>query len=127
MYELTVEGNFAAAHQLRGYEGSCEKLHGHNWRVQLTVRAGRLNQIGLAIDFKLLKKRLGIYLAQLDHTNLNELEIFQRQNPSSENIARWLCRQLGRDDALAGVKIGRVTVWESEHSCASYLPEETSG
>ncbi len=125
MYELMVESSFAAAHQLRNYEGNCENLHGHNWRVQLTVCTGQLNNIGLGIDFKLLKKVLGTYLDELDHTNLNQLPPFSQENPSSENIARWLYQKLSQDENLQGVKVLRVTVWESEHACASYYQEKS--
>ncbi len=124
MYELMIEDSFAAAHQLCGYEGSCENLHGHNWRVQLAVRTKKLNKIGLGIDFKLLKQALETYLKTLDHTNLNQLPAFAQENPSSENIARWLYRQLSRDAGLQGVELVRVTVWESENACASYYEAE---
>ncbi len=123
MYELMVEDYFAAAHQLRGYKGSCENMHGHNWRVQLTVRTSRLDKTGLGTDFKLLKKTLGTYLAILDHRNLNELSAFAENNPSSENIARWLYNQLSRDTNLQEVQVTRVTVWESDKACASYYQE----
>lgn len=124
MYELMVESSFAAAHQLRQYKGSCENLHGHNWKVQLVVSTRQLNHLGLGIDFKLLKKTLNIYLDQLDHTNLNQLPAFIQENPSSENIARWLFEQLAPENDLQGVEIVRVTVWESEHACASYCSEK---
>ncbi len=123
MYELMIEDSFAAAHQLCGDDGSCENLHGHNWRVQLAVRTKKLNKIGLGIDFKLLKQALETYLKILDHTNLNQLPAFARENPSSENIARWLYRQLSGDAGLQGVELVRVTVWESENACASYYQE----
>lgn len=120
MYELTVESSFAAAHQLQGYEGSCERLHGHNWKVQVIVRADQLDKIGLVIDFKVLKKTLGTYLAILDHNNLNELSAFKDENPSSENIARWLYQKLSEDTTLQGIEVTRISVWESEKACASY-------
>ena len=125
MYELMVEKHFAAAHQLRGYEGSCENMHGHNWRVQLIVCTEGLNKIGLGVDFKTLKNILGTHLADLDHHNLNELPAFIEENPSSENIARWLFEQLGQENDLQGVEIVKVVVWESECACASYCSEKS--
>ncbi|MBI5789318.1 MAG: 6-carboxytetrahydropterin synthase QueD [Candidatus Schekmanbacteria bacterium] len=121
MYELTVESTFAAAHQLNNYDGACEALHGHNWRVQIIVQTEKLNDIGLAIDFKTLKQALKNHLGQLDHTYLNQLPPFTEQNPSSENIACRLYQQLSRDSALQGVKLDRVIVWESENACAAYF------
>jgi 6-pyruvoyltetrahydropterin/6-carboxytetrahydropterin synthase len=121
MYELMVEANFSAAHQLRNYQGKCESLHGHNWRVQVVVRAEGLNDIGLAIDFTELKRELKSLLAQLDHLCLNQLSMFCEDNPSSENIARWLYNELGQNPALADVKIHLVRVWESDAACAAYF------
>ena len=90
MYELMIESKFAAAHQLRGYQGKCEKLHGHNWRVTIAVTAERLDDIGLAIDFHDLKKSLRDVLDQLEHTFLNDIFPFTQINPSSENLAKWI-------------------------------------
>lgn len=75
MYELTIEGSFASAHQLRGYKGKCENLHGHNWKVELSVEGKALNDIGLLIDFHELKRILGEVLVRLDHKNINEIPL----------------------------------------------------
>jgi 6-pyruvoyltetrahydropterin/6-carboxytetrahydropterin synthase len=90
MFELMVESKFAAAHQLRGYKGKCERLHGHNWRVTVAVTAERLDEVGLAIDFHDLKKALRDVLDQLEHSFLNEIFPFTQINPSSENLAKWI-------------------------------------
>ena len=90
MYILTVEDHFSSAHQLRGYQGKCENIHGHNWRVVLKVKGSELNDIGLLIDFHELKSILKDILNQLDHCNLNEVEPFDKINPSSENIAQYI-------------------------------------
>ncbi|MEE8185899.1 MAG: 6-carboxytetrahydropterin synthase QueD [Thermodesulfobacteriota bacterium] len=129
MYELTVITDFAAAHSLREYEGECENLHGHNWKVEAAVITDRLDDTGLAVDFKLLKKWLNDILEGLDHRYLNELELFKTKNPSSENIARFIFKKLEKslkayDEAKGrGVYIKKVTVWESERAWASYYED----
>ena len=90
MFELMIETNFSAAHQLRGYKGQCEKLHGHNWKVQVYVLAEKLNEIELAMDFHELKRLTEEVLAPLDHGFLNDIFPFTEKNPSSENIAKWI-------------------------------------
>lgn len=121
MFELTVCDEFSAAHQLRGYEGACENLHGHNWKVEVAVRGSQLNEIGILIDFKELKKALKEILSELDHCHLNEHPAFRDLNPSSENLARFIFERL--EEKLAGkpVEVFRVTVCETERSCASYF------
>jgi len=98
MYILTVEDSFAAAHQLNGYMGKCENLHGHNWKIELEVAGHVLNDIGLLIDFHDLKDILKSVLADLDHVNLNETELFSTINPSSENIVwkKYTCSSSNR-------------------------------
>ncbi len=122
MYQITVEGDFDAAHALRGYRGKCENLHGHRFRVLVRVRANKLNEIGIAYDFTELKKHLGEVLARFDHTNLNEIAPFDKINPSSENIAAEIYGELGRH-RLEGVTLREVEVWESPESGVSYRPE----
>ncbi len=123
MYELKVDEYFSAAHQLREYQGQCERLHGHTWRVQVAVRTDKLNDIGLAIDFRELKGALNPLIELLDHSCLNELPVFQKQNPSSENIACWLYNELKQNPALASVKLQLVRVWESDNASAAYFEE----
>ncbi len=123
MFELTVRDEFAAAHYLRDYPGACERPHGHNWKVEVTVQGDKLNEIGILIDFKDLKRYLKEVLAELDHQDLNQHPAFQGQNPSSENIARYIFERLSAKLASHPVKLVRVTVCETERSCVSYLPE----
>ena len=120
MYKLMVNASFAAAHQLRGYAGKCESLHGHNWRVQLYVTAEQLNEIGLALDFTDMKKCLHNILQTLDHTNLNTLAPFQDQNPSSENIARYIFEKASEELKGFSVQVASVRVWESDNAYAEY-------
>ncbi|MBI3813813.1 MAG: 6-carboxytetrahydropterin synthase QueD [Nitrospinae bacterium] len=119
-YELSIRASFAAAHQLNGYEGVCENLHGHNWKAEVFVTTDKLNDIGIALDFKILKSRTEDILSVLDHKNLNQIPPFQEINPSSENIARWLYQKLS--EALKGydVKVSKVCVWETDKYCAAY-------
>ncbi|HUT03011.1 MAG TPA: 6-carboxytetrahydropterin synthase QueD [bacterium] len=120
MFELTVRSSFAAAHRLREYDGKCENLHGHNWVVEVRVRAESLNDIGLAIDFKDLKAATDAVLDRLDHKLLNDVEPFKEMNPSSENIARWIFESL--KERLGGLVVGlrEVSVWENPNCCATY-------
>ena len=115
--------DFDAAHALRGYQGKCERLHGHRFKVVASVNGKKLNEIGLAYDFTLLKKHLGDILAKYDHTNLNEEAPFNRINPSSENIAATIYRKLKKKLAGAPVSLTCVEVWESPQSRATYRPD----
>ena len=120
MYELTIETRFAAAHQLRGYKGRCENLHGHNWKVQVSVGSDRLNDIGLAIDFGELKAMTNEVVSTLDHGMLNEIFPFTEINPSSENIAKWIFESLKKRVDRENLELSSVTVWESETASATY-------
>jgi len=116
MFELTVEDTFDAAHALRGYDGPCENLHGHTWKVKAFLQGDKLNEIGLLEDFKNIKKHLKTILDEFDHTNLNDLTLFQKINPSSENLARIIFEKLKIN--LSG--ISKVTVFESPTTSATY-------
>ena len=120
MYELTIETEFAAAHQLRGYQGSCERVHGHNWKVEVSLLAEDVDEIGLAFDFHALKRITREQLDRVEHTFLNEFPEFRHQNPSSELIARWLYRSLSQRINTDRYRICRVRVWESATASASY-------
>lgn len=122
MYELRVFSSFAAAHQLRNYGGKCEQLHGHNWKVEVFVEAEDLTPEGLALDFHEIKKTLAEVLSKFDHQNLNELAMFEKENPSSENLARLIHNDLTAFLSRFNVRVGKVSVWESESCCASYIP-----
>ena len=121
MYELAIEGGFAAAHSLRGYEGNCERLHGHNYRVRAMWESDRLNELGLVMDFRDAKRALKDITEQLDHRYLNDLDAFKVDNPSSETLARVIYEGL-EARAPEGVSLAGVTVWESEGSSATYRP-----
>ncbi len=120
MYRLTIHTHFAAAHNLINYQGDCENLHGHNWKVEVTVSARELDKAGLGIDFKVLKRETNEVLDLLDHKYLNEIEPFVTNSPSSENIARFLFETLGKRLNNGNVTVYKVNVWESDNACASY-------
>ncbi len=119
MYEVMIKAEFASAHNLRNYKGSCETLHGHNWKVDITVETDRLDDIGLALDFNLLKEKTNEVIDGLDHIDLNDHAALKEKNPSSENIARYIFD--GLKAALdGGVKVTKVTIWETDDAAASY-------
>lgn len=123
MYRLTIQTSFAAAHNLLQYQGDCENLHGHNWKVDVTVAARELDKSGLGVDFKVLKAETRRLLETLDHKYLNELPMFNGLSPSSENIARYLFDELSRTLNTDNVTVSLVNVWESDFACASYSLE----
>ncbi len=104
---------------MRGYEGSCERLHGHNWRVDVVVRAERLDALGMVVDFREVKAITSSLLEELDHHYLNELPAFEEANPTTENVARWVFEKLA-GNLPEGVVMHKVTAWESENCGASY-------
>ncbi|MBI5182306.1 MAG: 6-carboxytetrahydropterin synthase QueD [Nitrospirae bacterium] len=123
MYELVIKESFASAHQLRGYKGKCENLHGHNWKVEIYVMSETLNEIGLVMDFLDIKKEARSLLQQLDHHFLNDVFPFTEINPSSENIAKWFYDGMSKRINTENVFVSRVTVWESDTAAATYFEE----
>ena len=120
MYELRIVTQMAAAHQLREFSGKCEKLHGHNWKIEIYVTGGELGPNGILIDFKLIKEAAHRVIQELDHTFLNQLKPFQDKNPSSENIAHFVFNSLSQELDNDQVKVSKVTAWESDTSCATF-------
>lgn len=120
MYRLMIKTSFAAAHNLINYQGDCENLHGHNWRVEVVVTAKELDKAGLGIDFKILKKQTNSLLDELDHKYLNDLPPFKNNSPSSENISRYLFERLTETLNNENITVEKINVWESENACASY-------
>jgi 6-pyruvoyltetrahydropterin/6-carboxytetrahydropterin synthase len=126
MYELKIVSQFAAAHQLRNFRHKCEQLHGHNWKVDVFLRSNELDSVGLVRDFGEIKAATHQVLDEFDHRFLNELEPFREQNPSSEWIARYLYQRLSGELNTGSTRVSRVSVWESDTSCASYWENETT-
>jgi len=121
MYELKITTHFAAAHRLENFYGKCEALHGHNWKVEVYLLGDRLDDAGLLKDFGAIKARTNEILQEIDHKYLNELPAFSQQNPSSENVARYLFERLAAVLDGDGIRVSKVSVWESDTSCASYF------
>ena len=124
MYEISVEQEFEAAHYLRGYRGKCENMHGHHFRVVARLRAKKLDGIGIAYDFTILRDQLGQILARFDHTCLYEGSPFDKINPTSENIASTVYGELKAVLKGIEVSLSSVQVWESPRSCVTYFLDE---
>jgi len=122
-YQMKILTDFAAAHHLRGYEGPCSRVHGHNWKVEVQVSASKLDEIGMGLDFKLIKQATNKLIDRLDHQNLNELEPFDQQNPTAENIAAYLYRELSIKLNTDVIRVASVTLWETERACVIYTEE----
>jgi 6-pyruvoyltetrahydropterin/6-carboxytetrahydropterin synthase len=120
VYELSIRTRFSAAHHLAGYPGACASWHGHNWDVEVFVRGTGLNDLGMLVDFRELKTVVSEAVQDLDHRNLNELGPFRDQNPTSENIARWLFDRLTGSLRSPAFAVSRVRVHETPDAAASY-------
>tara|TARA_Y100000031_G_scaffold51576_1_gene59176 strand:+ start:54 stop:422 length:369 start_codon:yes stop_codon:yes gene_type:complete len=120
MYEVLIKSDFCGAHNLEGYKGRCEELHGHNWKVEARFQKNSLDDIGIAADFKDLKAMLKVVLEKMDHAYLNKLESFKGKNPSAENIAQYIYTELGKSIKTKGLSVKSVSVWESDATCATY-------
>ena len=122
MFEVTIIKSFSAAHLLAEIGGKCEELHGHNFKVEITVAAKELNYNGLLIDFRFLKKVLSEILEELDHKHLNSLISFANINPSAENIAKYIYEKMQLKVKTADVNVVQVKIWESEDAAVTYIP-----
>ena len=126
MFEVSVEQTFAAGHSLREYKGKCENVHGHNYRVRVSVEGPQVNAIGLIVDFVELKKQVRAIVDRLDHQFINDLEPFTVLNPSAENIARYFYDELMRGfsghNGSGPVRVAEVKIWETDTSTATFRP-----
>jgi 6-pyruvoyltetrahydropterin/6-carboxytetrahydropterin synthase len=124
MYEVSVDEQFAAAHNLRNYKGKCENLHGHNYKVRVTLSGPQLDDVGLLYDFVHLKQVIQGVIRGLDHKYLNELKPFDVLNPSAENIAKHIYDESSKQmqKTANGAAISGITVWESDVTAATYRP-----
>jgi 6-pyruvoyltetrahydropterin/6-carboxytetrahydropterin synthase len=122
MFEVSVEYSFSAGHALRNYKGKCENIHGHNYRVQVTVAGEELNNAGLLVDFSDLRKEIRVLVSRFDHQFLNEIAPFDQLNPSAENLARYISESISSQVLEQGLQVQAVTVWETDTSSATYRP-----
>lgn len=121
MFDIFIDTHFSSGHHLRNYPGNCERPHGHNWKVRVTVRATELDALGMGIDFRELKKAVNRVVDELDHHDLNEHQAFLERNPSSENIAVYIFASLKNILVTARYQLYSVTVRETENSGVTYL------
>jgi len=124
MYEISAFGHFDAAHFLRGYPGKCANIHGHRWKAEITLQGEKLSQMGILIDFMDVKSMLKEVLEIFDHKMINDVPPFDDLNPTAENIARFIFEQMADklgDQTGSGVRITKVTVWESDTASATYF------
>ena len=122
MYELMIETHFSAAHQLRGYQGDCARLHGHNWHVRLYVECSELDELGMGIDYKIMKTELKAALEPWDHYNLNDVGPFDVINPTSENVASELYKKMVKSLENERLTVSRVEISETCTAKVTYWP-----
>ena len=121
MFEVMIERNFSSAHQLRGYRGKCENLHGHNYRIEIYARGRELDKTGLLVDFVELKAAADEVVNYLDHRNINELPPFDEElNPSAENLARYILERVSARVGDERVEVYKVRCFETPTSVATY-------
>ncbi|CAH9017491.1 6-carboxytetrahydropterin synthase QueD [Candidatus Nitrosacidococcus sp. I8] len=122
-YILKVITDFSSAHTLRGYLGACQRMHGHNWKLEVEVTAKVLNSLGIAIDFKEIRHHARTLCAELDHQYLNEISPFNEINPTAENIAAFFYHRLGTQINSEYVWVSSITLWETDRACVRYTEE----
>ncbi|GBE09905.1 6-carboxy-5,6,7,8-tetrahydropterin synthase [bacterium BMS3Abin12] len=122
-YTLRILTDFASAHTLPGYAGVCARMHGHNWKVEVEVEARALDEVGMGVDFKVIKDAARELAGRLDHRYLNEIEPFDRINPTAENLAAWFYRGLAERLDNERVRVRAVTLWETDRACVRYTEE----
>lgn len=123
MFEISVEHGFAAGHALREYKGKCENVHGHNYKVRVTIAGEKLNSAGLLMDFGDLRGEIKRLVETLDHHFLNDIPPFDQLNPSAENLAKYLCEKIEPEANNQGLRVIGVTVWETDTTSATYRPQ----
>jgi len=123
-YQLKVVTEFASAHTLRNYPGACSRMHGHNWKVETEAVASQLDKTGMAVDFKVLKKAAREVGDQMDHYYLNDLIPFKEINPTAENIAAYLYREISARINNERIQVTAITLWETERACVRYSEEK---
>ena len=123
MYEVFTEMHFSAAHHLREYNGACANVHGHNWQIRATVQAEKLDALGIAVDFKTLKRALHEVIDPLDHIDLNSVFTEAEGNPTAENIARYIFEKIAPkiNAENSSAQITRIDIWETSGNCVSYF------
>jgi 6-pyruvoyltetrahydropterin/6-carboxytetrahydropterin synthase len=124
-YTLKILTDFASAHTLRDYPGACARMHGHNWKVEVEVAASDLDEMGMGVDFRVIKQAARDIAERLDHRYLNDLEPFTRVNPTAENIAAYFHQELSAQLNNDRIRVHAVTLWETERACVRYVEDES--
>jgi 6-pyruvoyltetrahydropterin/6-carboxytetrahydropterin synthase len=124
MFEISVEHTFAAGHALRNYKGKCENVHGHNYKVRVTLAGDKLNAEGLLMDFVDLRSEIKELVEKLDHHFLNDIPPFDQLNPTAENLAKYICDGIELRARNQELRVQGVTVWETDATSATYKPYE---
>jgi 6-pyruvoyltetrahydropterin/6-carboxytetrahydropterin synthase len=129
MFQVSVEETFSSGHALRGYKGKCENVHGHNYRVQITLEGPQLDNIGLLVDFTHLKQVIREIIKRLDHQFINDLEPFTTINPSAENLAKYFYDEVLNKvkDLPPGARVTDAVIWETDTAFARYRPAALKG
>jgi len=120
MYEIFIKDSFSAAHQIREYSGDCENLHGHNWNVKVYVKTEKLDNLGIGIDFRILKEKVKEVLRLVDHKDLSKVKPFDEQNPTSENIAKFLFEELSPGINSKDLEVSKVEIYETKSTGVIY-------
>lgn len=122
-YTMKILLDFAAAHLLRDYDGVCNRLHGHNWKVEVLVTATQLDHVGMGVDFKVIKDATRELIGTLDHRNLNDIPPFDKINPTAENISEYLYGELSKVLNADGIKVSAVTLWETDRASVTFTED----
>ena len=120
MYKLVVKKEFSSAHVLHGHPGDCKRMHGHNWIVEAKVEGNNINKIGMVIDFKDIKNILSDIISKLDHRYLNDIEPFIDNNPTAENISKYIYKELSKNINTDNIKVSEIKLWETNNSVVIY-------
>ena len=120
MFKLIVKKEFSSAHILHGHPGNCKRMHGHNWLVEAEVQGDNTNEIGMVIDFKDIKNKLKEIISNLDHQFLNDLEPFINENPTAENISKYIYKELSNNINTDNIKVSKIKLWETSNSAVTY-------
>jgi len=120
MFKLIVKKEFSSAHILNGHPGDCKRMHGHNWTVEAKVEGDKINKIGMVIDFKDIKNKLGDIISRLDHRYLNDVEPFKENNPTAENISKYIYKELSKNINTDNIKVSEIKLWETSNSAVIY-------
>ncbi len=120
MFKLIVKKEFSSAHVLHGHPGDCKRMHGHNWLVEAKVEGNKINTIGMVIDFKDIKSNLQRIISKLDHQYLNDIEPFNTENPTAENISKFIYKELSKNINTDNIKVIEIKLWETSNSAVVY-------